>query len=670
MCGISAIWVWSKKEITFKPLYAMAKAQTHRGPDGHGYAVWSHGRDLNRRPMVWVGPNTASPDIEANHLRLGLAHNWLAIQDTSSVARQPMTIGTQRYWVIYNGEIYNFVELREELLTEGLCFKTSSDTEVLLALWQKMGPEALDKLRGMFAFIIYDFEEDVLWAVRDRFGIKPLYYVVLPEDRGIILASEFRGIHASGLVPRRWNELAVKAFLVAGVNNPGDETTFFDGVNELPPGCLLQIAPGKVVTQRYYLLPRAEDPVLGAEVLSELRTRFIKAIDLHLRSAREVGTCMSGGLDSTSIASAIHQVLGDRVADFKAFTIGSPGNGDFELAQLASKHIGFRHYTVKASRTIDLADLVDMIIACETPNHVWGPINQYLLLRHISAKHGLHVLLDGQGGDEVFSGYAWFYPVIEEFISNTLGSEEAASLRASHFSKPPFPLPLLESFHQTFFSRRKWIESIDGGASTSLGLSIEEVMQCDPVNYYLNDTLDWATFREREFYRRELQYLLKQEDRLAMWFSIESRVPFLDHIFVEWVNRLSPGFLMQDGYLKYPLRILFPDLPEEVRFNVVKRGFWEDYSSLPYFEYIARSAVQHSEGLSRLVQNKSSLDKMSIAALWRFFQMAVLLEAGSKEEGRTWVNDFLKRVPVGAFTLYPWFQGLRRHAGSFVRIFK
>lgn len=669
MCGIAAIWNPAGQSISSDRLLAMAKAQVHRGPDGHGYAVWDHKSNRNG-PIVWRGPNRASPDVEVNSVRLGIAHNWLAIQDTRTVAQQPMTDRAQRYWIAFNGEIYNFIELRAELVAEGFTFNSSSDTEVLLALWQKLGPKALDKLRGMFAFVVYDSEEDILWAARDRFGIKPLYYSVLPGDKGIVLASEFRGIHASGLVPRKWNESAVKAFLVAGVNKPGDVTTFFDGVNELPPGCLLQIRRGNIAMQHYYQLPRTDHPTLGPEVLSELRSRFIEVIDLHLRSAREVGTCMSGGLDSTNIASAIHQILGNRVANFKAFTIGSRGNEDYELAQLASKHIGFEHYTANAPRRIEPADLVDMIIACETPNHVWGPINQYLLLRYIHTKHNLHVLLDGQGGDEVFSGYAWFYPVIEQFVTTVFGSEETASLRAAHFSKPPFPLSSLKSFHETFFSRRKWIESLDGGALESLGLSFSEVLGWDAVTYYLNDEMDWAGFREREFYRRELQYLLRQEDRLSMWFSIESRVPFLDHTFVEWVGRLSPRFLMHDGYLKYPLRVLFPELPDEIRFNVAKRGFWEDYSTLPCFEDLARAALRHSGDLFKLVRDEKGLNRLSGGALWRFFQMALLLDAGSKEEGKVWINDLLRRFPRGAFTVYPWLRRARQRAWRVIGRFR
>ena len=128
MCGIAAIWDWSRKEIPFKRLSTMVRAQMHRGPDGHGYAVWGHRSDL-QWPLVWRGPNVASPHIDLSSMRLGLGHNLLAIQDTGPAARQPMTVGRERYWIVFNGEIYNFVELRSELVAEGFHFSSSSDTE-------------------------------------------------------------------------------------------------------------------------------------------------------------------------------------------------------------------------------------------------------------------------------------------------------------------------------------------------------------------------------------------------------------------------------------------------------------------------------------------------------------------------------------------------------------
>ncbi|GAH48458.1 unnamed protein product, partial [marine sediment metagenome] len=181
MCGISAVWSWSERETPVKRLLDMSRSQRHRGPDGHGYAAWAK-KNPGKSPVIWRGPNGALPELKTDSFRLGFAHNWLAVQDESPASQQPLASADGRYFIVYNGEVYNFTELRDELAGHGFRFNGSSDTEVLLALWQRMGPETLDKLRGMFAFLVYDQEEDVLWAARDRFGIKPLYYSVLPGE--------------------------------------------------------------------------------------------------------------------------------------------------------------------------------------------------------------------------------------------------------------------------------------------------------------------------------------------------------------------------------------------------------------------------------------------------------------------------------------------------------
>jgi asparagine synthase (glutamine-hydrolysing) len=273
-----------------------------------------------------------------------------------------------------------------------------------------------------------------------------------------------------------------------------------------------------------------------------------------------------------------------------------------------------------------------MIMACETPNHTWGPINHYLLSRYISAEHGIPVLLDGQGGDEAFSGYPWFFATIERFITSMMSADKAASLRAAYQSKLPLPAPALNICQRMYFSRRIWVETFEDGALAALGVSPDEVLDWAPVNYYLNDEMDWSSFREHEFYRRELQHLLRQEDRLGMWFGIENRVPYLDHKLVELIGLFSPQFLLKDGFLKYPLRVLFPKLPDRLRFNVLKKGFWESYSRLPPLDHVKLAAWQDLNDLSTLIPEQRQLRALGPMARWRFFQIAVLSQVSSKED--------------------------------------
>jgi asparagine synthase (glutamine-hydrolysing) len=640
MCGIASIWNWSGAAIPSIRLYAMSKAQQHRGPDGHGYAIWNYPAE-SHQPSLWYGTVQETPDLHLETIRIGLAHNWLAIQDISPKGRQPMTFESQRYWIIFNGEIYNFLELRDNLRQAGIEFASSSDTEVLLALWCQGGPAVLSQLRGMFAFVIYDCEQDILWAVRDRFGIKPLYYAILPGQTGIVIASEFRGIHASGLIPRRWNESVVKAFLAAGITKPGETITFFEGVYELPPGCLLEVHPGQVQMRRYYDPPRINSPALGQEGLPELRKRFLEVIELHLRSLREVGTCMSGGLDSTNIAYAISQILGEQAARFATFTIGASESDDVVLASQVAEFAGLQHHVLVSPEVMNLDTLVDLVIACETPSHFWGPINQYLLLSQIHTEYGLHVLLDGQGGDEVFSAYPWFFPFIDRFVRDQHDQETADLFHASFYAKPPFPEALLRIVQQMFTSRRGWLRIHASGAIQALGVTVDEVLEWEPVQYYLPDDPDWAGLYDQEIYRRVLPYLLRQEDRIGMWFSIENRVPFLDHEFANFVIGLDPLFLVGQGYLKYPLRLLFPEIAEPIRFNRKKRGYWENHSNVPNLLPIVQTALRCSETLSALLPNPHVINELKPLALWRLFQMVVLDAGDTREDGTNWLKKIL-----------------------------
>jgi asparagine synthase (glutamine-hydrolysing) len=621
MCGITGIWNWGNSSISSRTLYDMTMSQKHRGPDGHGYFILS-GR--SGTPHEWKAGTERTPDIDTD-VGIGLGHNWLAVQDTGENSRQPMCYGG-RYWITFNGEIYNFIELRNDLVGKGYEFRTGSDTEVILALWSLQGEDSISRLRGMFSFIVYDMKSKTMWAVRDRFGIKPLYYSVLPGNTGILFASEMEAFFAPPVVRKRWDEKALVSFLACGINKPDDEKTFFDNIMELPPGNLLRIKAGKIEKAGYYELPDTDYDRTVPLDIRDLRDVFMDTVRIHLRSSKEVGTCLSGGLDSTNIAFAIKRLLGGDISRFKAFTIGSPGSSDILLAKSASGELNVGHHIYDSPEFILKDDLVEMIRTCETPNHTWGPINQYYLLRHISRDHDVPVLLDGQGGDEVFSGYPWFFKTIVDYFTKRNEARTADDLDRLFREKSPLPASILDFSTGIYFSRRKWITSFDGGALSAMGLTPDDVLELEPVRYYLNDELDWQEFRRQEFYRRELQHLLRQEDRLGMRFSIENRVPFLDHVLVEKVLEIGPYDLWKDGYSKHPLRMMFPEMPEVISKNTGKKGFWENYSALPddLVSYMKEKTAS-SETLKPYLK-EGGLEGLNVMALWRFFQIAVLSE--------------------------------------------
>jgi len=648
MCGISVLAEWSGEGVSSDALLAMAQAQAHRGPDGRGFVAWSAGGAR----AEWRGRPGDVPGLPHGAFRLGLGHNLLAIQDRSAAALQPMRSPGGRLWLSFNGEIYNFPELRAGLAARGVDFHTTTDTEVLLALWEEAGPAALEQLRGMFAFALYDPAADTLWLARDRLGIKPLYYALLPRGAGIAAASELRGIHASGRVPRRWNQNALRAFLAAGVNQPGECDTFFEGVRELPPGCLLRVRPGETELRAWYRLPDAGACTVTAADLPALRDAFRENVRLHLRSSREVGVCLSGGLDSANLAFAAAEELGERASLLRTFTIGGEGSVDAALADAAGRAMGVRRDLLPSPAAMALEDLAEMVVACETPNHMWGPINQFMLLRHVGVDHGVRVLLNGQGGDEALSGYPWFLPGIEAFVRGRFGADQARALDAAYRARAVFAPGQLSAMQRIYTSRDAWLAAFDGGAAAALGVPRAEVAGWEPVRWFLNDALEWPEMRRRQLLRRELSHCLRHEDRLAMWHSIESRVPFADHTLVETYGDADPRFLFHDGWAKYPLRVLFPGLPEVLRWDRRKAGYWENHSALPRLDLLARDAVRAADGLAGLVPDPDLLEGMGAPAAWRFLQAALLSAGGDAVAARSWLDA----VPVPAepaFALVP-----------------
>jgi asparagine synthase (glutamine-hydrolysing) len=597
----------------------MVKSQNHRGPDGQGYAL----KAGDGQVLAWKGKNNDTIELPVRTFQIGLGHNWLAIQDVNPLAQQPFM--SETHWLVYNGEIYNFYELREELVNKGYRFTTRSDTEVLLYLWEEYGEDCLQYLRGMFAFLLYDIKRDILWAARDRFGIKPLYYAPIFDHQGMVFASEIRAFHASKLVAKEFHPSHALAFLAAAITKPDSRETLYRGVYEVNPGEILKIEKGKVEPKSYYLLapPQSLFKVeQRQEATEKLQDLFIQTMRMHLRSSREIGTCLSGGLDSTNIAYAIQTLAKDR--RFKAFTIGNRDHRDVRLASMTTEQLNVEHTRFPTQKELDLNDLIDLVRVCEIPNHSWGPINQYLLIKQIKEKYPLSVLIDGQGGDEVLSGYPWFIIAVKNWVEKVYDPVTADKLLNDFLKKLPFPRPVYGLTLKMYFSKKGWIDVYDQGAASLLNVSPGELLNLPQVNYFLNDGVDWPEFRSREIYRRELQFVLRQTDRIGMAFSIENRVPYLDHHLVELIGNLDPMLLFHRGYCKFPLRVLFPEIPLRVRFNIKKIGFWENYSRFPEKDGLIGSIILDSPFLAQFIKHRDQVNQLGFLAKWRFFQLGIL----------------------------------------------
>lgn len=620
MCGIAGTFGPSDPASPTR-VSRMLVAQRHRGPDGAGLACW--GRDSGWQVQTAPSPGALALG-ESVAAECVLGHNLLAIQDRTDAARQPMLV--RDLGLAFNGEIYNFIELRARLEAKGVRFRTEGDTEVLLQLWARLGPAALESLRGMFAFAAFDSRRRTLWLVRDPFGIKPLYY---SSDGGTIrFASEIRALHGAGVPRRLWPE-AVVASAAAGINAFGVGRTLYQDVHELPAGHLLVASEQGIEVRPYYALPEIAGDLRGPDATAALRDAAEEGVRLHLRSRRRIATCLSGGLDSSSIACLIGRELGDAAHEFQTFTIctAGPQDSELELAAMVARDAGLRHEVVTPA-AISAADALEMTVAYEVPNHVIGPINQFLLLREIAAS-GVTVVLDGQGGDELLSGYPWYVPVLLREIARHGG--EAAALEARLRDKLPLDPPTMQMFERMFHDPRAWVSAFIWQGNF-LGWSPEQVLELPPTRYYLHGGGDWRAFREREYRRAELQYLLRQEDRLGMWFGLECRVPFVDVPLVRVASRLAPDWLIHDGYLKYPLRAMLDRLPDAVRWNTRKRGFWEtDRARFPWVASLGKRLAADSVCLREVFPSiGDQWDGLSFDQHWRLLQLAVLERCGDR----------------------------------------
>ena len=635
MCGIAGCHAGVGNVRAVMQVRQMLRAQAHRGPDGAGLGVAdSNGtwRALYARRSEELPVAEPSPKV--------LGHNWLAVQDADPAARQPMLDDSREVALVFNGEVYNFIELRRELESEGARFRTRSDTEVLLRLWLREGVRCVKRLRGMFAFAVFDGRDGGdghLWLVRDPLGIKPLYYAHTFD--GMYFASEMRSFHAAGCVPRRLADGAAVASVAAGVNKFAEAQTLYVGVNELPPGHWLRYGEPEMEMRRYYDLPDPGGNLSGDAATRELRAAAEESVRLHLRASRKVASCLSGGLDSTNLAWLIGAESRKTGHEYDTFTIrtdaaneGCRESGELAAAALVAKQAGLRHHLVDRPDPISPRDVIEMIVACEVPNHVIGPINQFLLLRQVAAA-GVTVVLDGQGGDELLSGYPWFPPVLLDALRKQGRGSEADAIQKQLAQRLPLSPETAAQFERMFHDPRAWVAAFMWQGDF-LGRSQRQVLDLPETQYYLQGGGEWTSFRRREYLQAELPYLLRQEDRIGMWFGLECRVPLVDVPLIDVASRLDPAWLINDGHLKYPFRIMLPELPEAVRWDTRKRGFWEvDRSHFGWLPAAGKRLASASDPLNRLFSGmRDGWDALSFDQQWRLTQLAVLERAATRDQ--------------------------------------
>lgn len=559
MCGIGGILTTRAEHFPRGAVAAMNLALKHRGPDDHGFLLWDGNGEPQRKRDMALGDRT----------RFALVHRRLSIIDLSQAGWQPMTSHDGRFDIIFNGEIYNYVELRSELERKGITFRSASDTEVLLAAWALWGEDALQRLTGMYAIAVVDWRARRLSLVRDCFGIKPLYYA--QWNGGLAFASEAKALLQLPEVSRTVSAPAAYRYLAFGLNDGGADTLFSD-IRQVPPACSVEIDLDTAIAReprRYWRLPvAATGGPSFKEAADRLRDLFVDSVRLHLRSDVPLGAMLSGGIDSSAIVMAMRAIGGGK-ADLHAFTYvaDDPALGEERWADLAGNAARATMHKVHITPQ-ELVDDLDRLIADQ--DFPFGSTSIYAQHRVFGAAReaGIKVVLSGQGADEMLAGY---HPY--------LAARLASLVRSGN---------LVEAFG--LFQRAKRIGGSAGRTALRAlaGLVPAAVMQAG-YDAYQNisgqDAVNRGWFSSRgvvrdggiwrgrsslrgalavTFSETNLPALLRYEDRNSMAHSLESRVPFLTRTLVDFVFSLPEHYLIApDGsgksILRAALRGLVPD---------------------------------------------------------------------------------------------------------------
>jgi len=589
MCAIAGIYNLDGKPVENGLLQRMAEVMKHRGPDDEGHY-------LNRN--------------------IGFAHRRLSIIDLSSVGHQPMSNEEKTIWIIHNGEVYNYLEIREDLRKKGYRFRSNTDTEVILYSYQEYGVKCLQRFNGMWAFAIWDERERKLFCARDRFGIKPFYYFF--DGKKFVFASEIKGILEDKNIPKEPNEQIIYNYLAAGYLDHTEET-FFSGIKQLPSAHYLIIKNDNLEIRRYWELNKnigrdesrpynKQSPLCHyiskasfattsakqalplhsykktEEYAERFRELFIDSVRLRLRADVPVGTCLSGGLDSSSIVcvanNLLHQgfgpSLGNRQQSFSAVYKEEKYDERKFIEEVVEKTNIQSHYTFPKGEDL-LEDLDKLIWHQEEPFCSTSIYAQWQVFK-IARENNVKVMLDGQGGDETLAGYHSYYLY---YLADLLKSFRPISFLQTLIShcrnhSLSFLPALAHAIGFTFPDSVKLkVKKITRKETAGLNWLNEDFTQryqypSLPIKYktHLENILYQALFYNG------LPSLLHYEDRNSMAFSIEARVPFLDYRLVEFLFSLPISQKIHYGTTKVVLRNSMEGiLPEKTRNRRDKIGF-------------------------------------------------------------------------------------------------
>ena len=589
MCGIGGWFAWSGTPPRPPVLAEMMTLAAHRGPDGQALVMCGLDGSSDSRPSA----DSAWP--------VGLGHRRLAIIDLSSTGLQPMTNPEKDLWLVFNGEIYNFVELREELKKLGRVFRSGSDTEVILHAYRVWGLEMLTRFNGMFALALWDAGKRELILARDRVGIKPLY--LKPSPKAVFFASELKQFLALPDFQPRLDPERTHDFIVHGALDH-DSGTLLKGVESLEPGTWLRVsAQGRVEKGRFHRWP--EPPGLRAlsgpereQAAGRLAELLSDSVGLRLRADVPVGSCLSGGIDSSGVVCLAAELL--RAGRDGAVSTGpgqhvftaaydDPAIDERAYAELITTRTRARPHLIFPTGQGLIQDLDRLIWHQDGPVETPSTYAQYKVMELVS-QEGIKVTLDGQGADELWGGYAghqtaYLAQLARSFRLPALFREAAGILSLAGMGAlrqrglDTAAILLGRTPRQAQWHRRLLVPEL---AAAGFG----EGFRCR--NNLSQRLLEDAT-------RTNLPRLLHYADRNSMAFGVEARLPFLDHRLVDFALSLPPATKIKGGWTKHLLRLALKDrIPQEIAWRKDKIGF-----AVPFNSWYKEAAGLFRETLGR-----------------------------------------------------------------------
>lgn len=577
MCGIAGIIL--KQKVNFnlnQKIVAMTDALSHRGPDGEGFilagdqTITPHFNTLkqnyNRADINYI-PKTSVQHSDLNSF-LAFGHRRLSIIDLSETGHQPMCNANGKTWITFNGEIYNYLEIKADLKKNGHSFISESDTEVVLAAYKEWGFNCVERFNGMWSFCIYDSEKQLCFASRDRLGVKPFYYI--NNNNLLAFSSEQKAFIKAELIAAKINNNALHNYLINGLLET-NSTNFFEGINELMPGnnLVFNLKTQELKITTYYNLTEhitlTNDRLSEKELIDKIAYTFENSVKLRLRSDVEVGTCLSGGIDSSALAVTISEITKQPLYCFTSIFKNQSINEEHFADSVANK-IKAKHFKVEPTLEGFLEEIDSLIYSQDVPIWDTSTYAQYKVME-LAKKNNIKVVLDGQGADELFGGYhhhflaKWNNLFSQGHFMSGLNEILASKKTISN----PLQFFLKERIKQKkYFNKKHFDQFFKPEFLTSSEIKNPSV--------YFNSVNEQLV---EDIYQTRLKSFLKCEDRCGMWHSVESRTPFADDI--ELINLLfsfNGNKKIKNGVSKYLLReVVKNKLPEEIYNRYDKKGF-------------------------------------------------------------------------------------------------